>query len=70
MRTTARVLKLFLASPDDVKEERLAAEQVVDDIDKFIGTDTTYYYNVVTLLDRLLYSPAAVRKFFVRELRI
>ena len=30
----------------------------------------TYYYNVVTLLDRLLYSPAAVRKFFVRELWI
>jgi hypothetical protein len=29
---------------------------------------TTYYYNVVTWLDRLLYSPLQIRKFFIEEL--
>ena len=28
----------------------------------------TYYYNVVTWLDRLLYSPAPLREFFTRDL--
>jgi hypothetical protein len=28
----------------------------------------TYYYNVVTWLDRLLYSPALLREFFVQDL--
>lgn len=29
----------------------------------------TYYYNVVTWLDRLLYAPAPLKEFFVRELK-
>ena len=37
MQTTARVLNVFLASPDDVKDERIAADRVVGDVDKFIG---------------------------------
>jgi hypothetical protein len=28
----------------------------------------TYYYNVLTWLDRLLYSPSPLREMFVREL--
>jgi len=28
----------------------------------------TYYYNVVTWLDRLLYSPAPLRELFARDL--
>jgi hypothetical protein len=28
----------------------------------------TYYYNVVTWLDRLLYSPTSLKEFFTRDL--
>ena len=34
MQTTARTLKVFLASPGDVKPERAAAEELVNDINK------------------------------------
>jgi hypothetical protein len=37
MQTISRVLNIFLASPDDVKEERIAAEDVISDLDKIIG---------------------------------
>ncbi len=38
MTKTARVLNVFLASPDDVKQERAAAEKIVDDLNKIIRT--------------------------------
>src|SRR6266849_6920065 len=37
MQTTVRVLKVFLASPDDVRPERMAAEELVNNLNKFIG---------------------------------
>ncbi len=39
MQTTTRVLNVFLASPDDVKDERIVAEEIVNDVDKFIGSN-------------------------------
>jgi hypothetical protein len=30
--------------------------------------EPTYYYNVVTWFDRLLYSPSPLKEFFVRQL--
>jgi len=38
MQTTLRVLKVFLASPDDVKPERAAAETLVNDINKHLNS--------------------------------
>jgi hypothetical protein len=41
------------------------------DLEKMLETQLnrgTYYYNVVTWLDRLLYSPAPLRGFFVQDL--
>jgi uncharacterized protein DUF4062 len=37
MQTTLRVLKVFLASPDDVKSERAAAEMLVNGINKHLS---------------------------------
>src|ERR1700687_3293937 len=37
MQTTLRVLKVFLASPGDVKPERMAAEELVSDLNKHLG---------------------------------
>ena len=36
MPRTSRVLNVFLASPDDVKPERVAAEELVEDLNKII----------------------------------
>src|SRR6266581_3527040 len=37
MQTSARVLNVFLASPSDVGDERLAAEAVISDLNKITG---------------------------------
>jgi hypothetical protein len=37
MQITPRVLNVFLASPSDVEEERVAAEEVITDLDRIIG---------------------------------
>lgn len=37
MNKTAHVLNVFLASPEDVKAERIAAEEIISDVDKFLA---------------------------------
>ena len=60
---TRRILNVFLASPNDVAEERTIAEEVVTDFNK-----ETYFYNVVYWLDKILYAPSPLRELFLREL--
>jgi hypothetical protein len=43
MQTTLRVLKVFLASPDDVKPERTAAEALVNSINKHINSSIGWH---------------------------
>lgn len=43
MQTTLRVLKVFLASPDDVKPERAAAETLVNDINKHLNSTLDWH---------------------------
>ena len=47
--------------------KRLQSVELVTLLKEYIGQET-YYYNVVTWLDRLLYSPPTLREMFVRDL--
>jgi hypothetical protein len=57
--TRTRALYYFSATRTREDLELLLAAQL---------NKETYYYNVVTWLDRLLYSPALLREFFVQDL--
>jgi HEAT repeat protein len=47
--------------------KRVSRAELEQLLDEYGGTDT-YYYNVVTWLDRLLYAPSPLREMFARDL--
>jgi hypothetical protein len=46
----------------------MTAKEVEQFLKEYLGRET-YYYNIVTWLDRLLYSPMPLRDMFTQELK-
>jgi hypothetical protein len=78
-QSSLEVDKYFETAMDSERETRRAralyyfsGNRSREDLQKMLEAQLckeTYYYNIVTWLDRLLYSPEPLREFFIRELQ-